>query len=64
MGLNDEAEKLRQAKEWLTNCDVTSQHYHAAWAHVCYVYRSTEDCELKSQSYKILTMVMGEDWLN
>lgn len=66
MSLNDEREKLRQAKEWLGDSDllVTSEKFLASWDHVCYVYQTTKDCELKSQATKIMTDLMGTDWLN
>lgn len=66
MGLNDEREKLRQAVAWLGDSDlpVTDEKFKAAWEHVTYVYRTTEDCELRSQAKALIEGVMGEDWLN
>jgi hypothetical protein len=38
MGLNDEAEKLRQAEEWLHSG--TPEQVMAAWDHICWVYNN------------------------
>jgi hypothetical protein len=52
MGLNDEAEKLRQAGEWL-KLSPDSEQFKAAWEHVDAVLRLTEDMVLYAQAQKI-----------
>ncbi len=56
MGLNGEAEKLRQAEEWLLHnvAGVTRLHRNAAWEYVVHVARNSADCELRSQAVKII----------
>jgi hypothetical protein len=49
MGLNDEAEKLRQAGEWLKG-DARSENFKAAWEHVAHVLNTTGDSALSAQA--------------
>ncbi len=64
MGLNDEAEKLRQAEGWLRDCEVGSQHYKAAWEHVTWLLTYTKDPALREGAQKLADLVLGKDWAN
>src|SRR5579859_568123 len=52
MGLNDEAEKLRQAGEWLKG-DPRSENFKAAWEHVAQVLNTTGDPALSAQAQEL-----------
>lgn len=59
MGLNDEAEKLRQAGEWLRQRSPKrgrdrDRFWWAAWEHVHYVVRNTQDPVLYAQAQTLL----------
>jgi len=55
VGLNDGLEKLRQAEEWLDNCDPSSQQFLAAWEHVTYVsLHANGDAELSREAWRII----------
>jgi hypothetical protein len=58
MGLNDEAEKLRQAKTWLLTCEPSSQQYRAAHEHVDWVLTHTQDVALYTEALGI-AMALG-----
>ena len=58
MGLNDEHEKLRQAKAWLMNCEPASQRYRAAWEHVTYVLTATLYPTLRAEAQEIADQVL------
>jgi hypothetical protein len=53
LGLNDEQEKLRQAREWLEACEPTSQQYKAAYEHIGGVLTYAGDTELREQAQEI-----------
>lgn len=64
MGLNDEREKLRQAKEWLTDCEVSSHHFKAAWEHITWILSYAKDPAIRAEAQKIADMVLGRNALN
>jgi hypothetical protein len=60
MGLNDEREKLRQAEQWMIDCDVNSHHFLAAWEHLTWIYgyaRVSRD--LKDEAGRIINDMTG-----
>lgn len=61
MGLNDEAEKLRQADEWLRNCDITSQQWRAAWEHIIQVCGYCKDDSLFREAQRIAGGVLSRN---
>ena len=55
MGLNDQHEKLRQAEEWLDNCDPSSQQFLAAWEHIMSIpLDAGGDAELSRERWRII----------
>lgn len=58
MGLNDEAEKLRQAGEWLKG-DPKSEQFGAAWAHVTHMANTTADPALSAQARQLEDATFG-----
>lgn len=62
----DMKEKLEQAKDWLDQPGllVTDEKFKAAMEYLCYVYKTVDDREVKSQIVSIMEPVMGKDWLN
>lgn len=53
MGLNDEREKLRQARAWLAECEISSQHFQAAWDHVWMVMIDAPDFALREEARQL-----------
>lgn len=64
MGLNDEGEKLRQAREWLATRRPGSQEWEAAWEHVKWVLRETPDPGIRAQAQVIADQVIMAGMLN
>lgn len=64
MGLNDEQEKLRQAREWLETLKLPDMRVTAAWDHVRWVLEHSEDSELRKEAQKLAAMVLGKDAFN
>jgi hypothetical protein len=56
MGLDDEAEKLRQAEEWLREGCPTI-HRAAAVDHITHVFYTTERQDLRHKAYRLLQEV-------
>ena len=61
IGLNDEREKLRQAKLWLKDCDVSSQHFKAAWEHITWQLGHAKDPAVRDEALKIADTVTGKN---
>lgn len=59
MGLNDEQEKLRQAEQWLWDCEIGSHQFDAAWEHVVHVSCTSQDIDLRNQALRIRTQYEG-----
>ena len=53
MGLNDEQEKLRQAREWLDTENFQSDKARAAWEHVIYV-ATKGPRDLRREAWRII----------
>jgi 2-oxo-4-hydroxy-4-carboxy--5-ureidoimidazoline (OHCU) decarboxylase len=58
MGLNDEAEKLRQAGEWLKG-DARSENFKAAFEHMTHVLNTSPDPALSAQAQKLEDAVLA-----
>jgi hypothetical protein len=58
MGLNDEREKLRQAKQWLTEYPAGSEHFDAAREHVLFIRRSSRDVRLRREAQEIVYSIL------
>jgi hypothetical protein len=59
LGLNDELEKLRQAEEWLMNCEIGSQQHDSAWEHVIHVYYTSKDPALVKKAGQVIKSYEG-----
>lgn len=60
MGLNDEQEKLKQAREWLETLKPPDMRVTAAWDHVHWVLEFSEDSELRKEAQKLAaTIALG-----
>jgi hypothetical protein len=56
MALNDEMEKLKQAEEWLRDCDVDSQVFQASWEHVCWAAVEASDEKVRARAWEVIEM--------
>lgn len=54
MGLDDEQEKLRQARAWLCDPAATGEQCEAAFDHVTTVAASTQREDLREQALSLL----------
>jgi hypothetical protein len=55
MGLNDESEKLRQAKAWLNDPDAPAEHQAAARDHVMHIIQNSYDMDLRREAMAVAT---------
>lgn len=63
MGLNDETEKLRTAREWLFTRRPGSQDWEAAWEHVRWVLWNTPYAGLRTEAQAIADKVLRDGLL-
>jgi ABC-type hemin transport system substrate-binding protein len=54
VSVNDEAEKLRQAKEWLANGEATTEQSVSAREHVFFVLRNSGKHALRQEAGAII----------
>lgn len=65
MAVNDEREKLRQAKEWLETCEVSSPHFKAAWEHITWLLtHGTLDPAVRAEAQQLADRILGRNALN
>jgi hypothetical protein len=60
VGLNDEQEKVQQAKEWLETRIPGSQEWDAAWYHLTWV-AGNEDCPFELRAFARQVMEATEN---
>lgn len=63
MGIDDEAEKLRQAEEWL-NEGLPAIHREAAVEHIKYVLFNTTRDDLRGKAFYLLQKANGDEDLH
>lgn len=58
MGMNDELEKFRLAKDWISEYKPGSQEWDAAYEHLIYVAKTTRDSGIRTECRAVLERVL------
>lgn len=60
MGMNDELEKFRLAKEWVETKQPGSQDWYAAYEHLVYTAKNTADSGILTECRAVLERVLSK----
>lgn len=60
MGLNDELEKFRLAKEWVSTRTPGSQEWYAAYEHLVYTAKNSRDAGILTECRAVLEQVLSK----